>query len=169
MDKKQKKIKYYPLAINLNDKSVAVVGGGAVAERKVKSLLEAQASVKVISLTVTPALRRLAEDKKIIWTRRFVKKSDVSHAFIVIAATNSARTNKEVSRWVKERKSWVNVVDKPLLSGFISPAVLRTKEALLAVYTDGRNPVLSRDLKNFLKEHWDEFLRYRNRLQNHPA
>lgn len=98
-----------------------------------------------------------------------MKKSDVRDAFIIIAATNRTRTNKEISRWAKEHKSWVNVVDKPLLSGFISPAVLRTKEALLAVYTDGRNPVLSRDLKNFLKEHWDEFLRYRSRLQNHPA
>ena len=58
----------------------------------------------------------------------------------------------------------VNVVDNPSLSSFISPAVFRAGGAVVAVYTHGRDPVLSRDIKNFLKEQWDVFLSYRNRL-----
>lgn len=164
MVNKRKKLEYYPLAISLRDKKVVVVGGGAVAERKIELLLKAQALVRVVSPTLTPTLRQLAMKKRINWSRRLVRKSDVAEASIVIAATNSAKTNTDISRWAKKRKAWVNVVDKPSLSDFISPAVLHQSKTIIAVYTDGNNPVLSRDLKNFLKERWDEFLRYRNRL-----
>jgi len=59
----------------------------------------------------------------------------------------------------------VNVVDRARLSDFISPALLYMPKAIVAIYTEGKDPVLSRDLKNFLKERWDEFLSYRDRLQ----
>ena len=156
-------MKYYPIAIRVDDKPITVVGAGPVAERKILSLLKAGASVKVISPNLTTKLKRLVKKDQLAWRRGPVKKIDLREGCIVIAATSDTRVNENVSNWARQKKSWVNVVDRAALSDFISPAILRKRRIILAVYTDGRDPELSRDLKNFLEENWDEFLSYRNR------
>ena len=161
MSTKKEALTYYPLAVKLGKRRVVVVGGGIVAERKVDALRKAGARVRVVSPTVTPALRRLARRDKIEWINRYVRKGDVRGAYIIVAATNDTATNRAVNRWAGAQRIWINVVDKPVLSDFISPAVFHANNAILAVYTDGRDPKLSRDVKNYLKEHWDEFLSYR--------
>lgn len=158
------KTSYYPIALNLRKKLALVVGGGKVAERKVDSLLQAGAKIRVVSPEITEKLKGFAKRHKIQWLKREVKASDLKGADIVIAATSSSNVNKKVSEWAKKHKLPVNVVDKPKLSTFISPAIFKASKATIAVYTDGRDPVFSRDLKNFLKENWDEFLYYRRRL-----
>ena len=156
---------YYPIALKLKDKSVLVVGGGQVAERKVKTLLRFGARVRVVSPDLTAALRKLAKFRRIARRDRVVKPPDVEGVDLIIAATSDAVVNKKISAWAKKRGILVNVVDRTPLSSFISPAILRTPKAVVAVYTHGMDPVLSRDLKNFLKENWNVFLSYRNRLQ----
>ncbi len=157
-------ISYYPIAINLRGRLAVIAGGGEVAERKVKGLLKTGGRITVVSPQATLYLRRLARQQKIRWIKRVVRAQDVSGAGIVIAATSERAVNKQVSLWVKKRGILVNVVDEPRLSNFISPAVLRAAKATLAVYTNGKDPLLSKDLKNFLEEHWDVFLSYRHRL-----
>ncbi len=153
-------ISYYPLALNLKGKPVVVVGAGKVAQRKIEKLLQAKARVKVFSPDITPALKRLVSLRKITWIPRSVQSRDLHSAVLVIAATSDAVVNKSVSRWARNRGICVNVVDNPALSDFISPAFFRKKKAIIDVYTDGQAPVLSRDLKNFIKENWDGFLSY---------
>ena len=155
---------YYPIALKLKGRAVLVVGGGQVAERKVKTLLRFGAQIRVVSPDLTPALLRLFKSHRITWRDRIVKASDLEGADLVIAATSDAAVNKRISVWAKRRGILANVVDRAFLSTFISPAILRTSRAVVAVYTHGVDPVLSRDLKNFLEENWDGFLSYRNRL-----
>ncbi|NQT22743.1 MAG: bifunctional precorrin-2 dehydrogenase/sirohydrochlorin ferrochelatase [Candidatus Omnitrophica bacterium] len=164
MSKNNGLLNYYPLAARFNKKLVLVVGGGKVAERKIQALSGSGARIVLISPLATPTLSRLAKQKKIRWIKRRVKKHDVEGAHVVIAATNDKYINLKVSRWAQQQRILVNVVDKPPLSTFISPAVFRLKKSIIAVYTDGKDPVFSRDLKNFLKEQWNDFLSYRNRL-----
>ncbi len=156
--------KYYPIAVNLKGSLVVVVGGGKIAERKILTLLGAGADIRVISPDLTLKLRRLAETGRVGWLKRKVHNADFRKARLVIAATNNAGVNENVSKWARRRKALVNIVDQARLSDFISPAILTVGRAIIAVYTNGKDPVLSRDLKNFLKEHWDVFLSYRNRL-----
>jgi precorrin-2 dehydrogenase/sirohydrochlorin ferrochelatase len=156
---------YYPIALRLKDRPVLVIGGGQVAERKVKTLLEFGARVRVVSPHLTATLRRLSKSRSISWFKRVVRASDIGSGTIVIAATSDAAVNRKISMLAKRQGALVNVVDKAELSDFISPAILRASKAVVAVYTHGRDPALSRDLKNFLKENWNDFLSYRNRLQ----
>lgn len=155
---------YYPIALNLKNKFALIVGGGEVSERKVKGLLKTGARIMVVSPQVTPVLRRLAKQRRIKWVKRLVKHSDITRADIIIAATSDRVVNRRVSLWAKQRGILVNVVDQSSLSDFILPAVLRTAKAVVAVYTNARDPLLSKDLKDFLQEHWDVFLSYRHRL-----
>lgn len=156
-------IKYYPVALDINKCLCVVAGGGKVAQRKILDLLRAKAKVKVVSPALTTRLKRLVRAKKIHWVRRPICKEDLTRAKVIIAATDHRDINNKVSMWAKKRSRLINVVDNPNLSNFISPAVFRKAKAIVTVYTDGRDPVLSRDLKNFLKESWSDFLSYRNK------
>ena len=162
-------LQYYPVAISLKKKLALVAGGGAVAERKIKALIRSGAMVRLISPKATLMLRRLAKEKKIKWFRRHVQKKDIRGAHIIIAATNNPSKNKIISNWARKHSTLINIVDKPVLSNFISPAVFHVKGAIVTVYTDGKDPVLSRDVKNFLKERWDDFLLFRGKLQNNTV
>jgi len=160
---------YYPVAIKLKDKITVVVGGGKVAERKVDSLLEAGGRVCLISPDATPGLNQLYEAGRIKWLRKRFNPQDLDSADFVIASTSDPEVNKKIRAWAKKHKILVNVVDQASLSDFISPAILRSGKAIVTVYTDGKDPGFSRDLKNFIKENWDVFLSYRRRLQKRPS
>lgn len=155
---------YYPIALKLKNKYALVIGGGQVAERKIRKLVRSEVFIKVISPNLTSTLKRLVKSGRIRWINRSVIVSDIKGADIIIAATSNAAINKNISRWAKKESILVNVVDQPELSDFISPAVFKKSKATVAIYTDGRDPLLSRDLKNFLKEQWHEFLSYKRRL-----
>jgi len=157
-------MKYLPIALKLQDKRVVVVGAGRVAERKITTLLDAGADVYVLSPRATHKIRRLAKKGDLRWFRRAIVRSDVRGAVLIVSATNNTLINRYVGQWGREFGIPVNVVDNSSISDFISPALLRLEKALIAVYTDGKNPVLSRDLKNYLKENWDDFISYRDRL-----
>lgn len=164
MIKRQTLLKYYPLAAKLSGKLVVVVGGGKVAERKICALLESGAKIRLVSPGVTSKLKRLAEQKNIKWIKKQVDKHDIAGACIIVTATDDKDVNEEVYRWARQCGVWINSVNKTALCDFISPAIFRNDNCIVAVYTDGEDPVLSRDLKNYLKEQWDDFLAYRNRL-----
>lgn len=157
-------MRYYPVAVDSKGKRAIVVGGGKVAERKIDILLKADFSVKLIAPSITSKLKRLAKNKKLTWVSRKVRKSDIWGTHLVIAATDDKKINKDIGSWSKKTNFLYNIVDRPDASNFISPAIFRRGKAIVAVYTDGRDPVLSRDLKNFLKENWSVFLSYRNKL-----
>ncbi|MCX5709736.1 MAG: bifunctional precorrin-2 dehydrogenase/sirohydrochlorin ferrochelatase [Candidatus Omnitrophica bacterium] len=155
--------RYYPVALNISGSKTLIVGGGLVAQRKALSLLQAGGAVKIVSPSLTSNLKRLAKSRKIKWICRKVRRSDLSGSGLVIAATDDLIVNSKVSQWAKAKGILVNVVDKPALSTFISPAVFKSGKAIVAVYTDGRDPVLSRDLKNYIKGNWNGFLSCRFR------
>ena len=156
---------YYPVALDIENKLTVVVGGGKVAQLKIQTLLDSKARVRVVSPELAPKLKLLHKSKKVQWVRRTVQLEDIKGAFVVIAATSDKKVNEKVSRWAKKSKILVNVVDQPAMSHFISPALLRKSIALIAVYTNGKSPSLSRDLKNFLKKDWDKFRTYQNSIK----
>lgn len=160
------KLNYFPIALNLENRKVLVVGGGKVAQRKVESLIFTKAKIKVVAPSTTVKLKSLSAQGEIKIYPRKLKNIDLRCLDLVIAATNDPEVNKKVSNWARRQKVFVNVVDRPALSSFISPAVLRKDKVTVAVYTNGKDPVLSRDLKNYLKEKWNDFLSYRDKLQN---
>ncbi len=162
-------LKYFPIALVLKDKPVTVIGGGKIAGDKILKLLQAQADIQVIAPQITGRLRALLKNRKIKWLCRKARESDLATARLVIAATNDHKANKQVSLWARKKNIPVNVVDNSALSSFISPAIFQKREAVVTVYTNARAPVLSRDLKNFLKENWNAFRAYRDKLRQRPA
>ncbi len=145
-------MKYYPILLDLNDKHCLVVGGGRVAERKVRSLLQSGAVVRVISPQLTRGLERLQTKGEIIHRRRPFRSTDLRGVFLAIAATNDRRTNNYVFDLAAEQRIPVNVVDDPVHSSFIVPSLVRRGDLLIAISTSGQSPALARALRQKLQK-----------------
>jgi len=148
-----KKPSYYPIFLNIRGKKCVVIGGGQVALRKVKALLDAGADVRVVSPNLCPELNRLAEAGEIAVEKKLYQHGDLKGALVVVAATDEHNINLEVVKEANETGIIVNVVDDPVNSDFIAPSCLRRGDITVAVSTAGRSPALARKIRTRLEEH----------------
>jgi len=148
----------YPLNVDLTGRCVVIVGGGTVAERKVCGILAAdpEASVRVIAPALTDALRVLADRGRIAWHGEQYTNGDLTDAFLVYAATDSAAVNASVAAEAEKRGILVNVIDDPRASTFHIPSTVRRGDFLLTVSTGGRSPALSRAIRMELEQLYPE-------------
>src|SRR5262249_25035714 len=131
---------YYPILMKVADRRVVVIGGGMVAEEKVRSLLEAAARIRVVSPAFTPALRLLAESGAISLEQREYERADIADALLVIAATNDKAVQQRVWDDARARNILVNTVDEPERCDFITPGVIRRGDLIVTVSTSGKSP-----------------------------
>jgi precorrin-2 dehydrogenase/sirohydrochlorin ferrochelatase len=139
---------YYPAFINLCGKQCVVVGGGKVAERKVLTLLDSGAAVKVISPALTDVLEKQKDKGRIRHIRRNYRSGDLKGAFLVIAATSDERINRKVS---DDAPCLVNVVDKPEMANFIVPSVVDRGPMTIAISTSGASPAMAKAVRKELE------------------
>lgn len=147
-------MRYYPAYLDLRDRACIVIGGGAVAERKALSLLEAGADVTIISPSLTPKLRELSDSGKINHLPRKFNEQDLSGAYLVIAATDSPEENIRAADVCKKRHVLVNSVTPPEVGNFIVPSMVDRGDLLIAVSTSGASPALSRKIRKELEERY---------------
>ena len=125
-----------------------VVGGGEVANRKVKKLLQARAKVVVVSPEVEPELASMAVEVR----RRPYRAGDLEGAFLAFAATDRREVNAAVAREARERGIPVNVADRPVEGDFALPSTLRRGRLQVAVSTGGASPALARRIRQELED-----------------
>ena len=152
MKMKNNFISYYPVFLDLNGRRCVVIGGGNVALRKVKPLLDSGALVEVISPRLCSGLKQLENDKKINVIGRKFQPGDLTGAFIAIAATANLQTNAAVAAEGLEKSVMVNVVDDPARCDFILPSYCRRGGIILAVSTSGMSPALARKIMSRLEK-----------------
>lgn len=138
---------YYPVCLDLDGRPCVVVGGGKVAERKVKGLLACHAQVKVISPELTEELSGMHAEGMLEWLARPYRKGDLTHAFLVIAATDDEQAQQLVQEEAGELNKLLNVVDVPQRCNFILPATVRRGDLTVAIATGGKSPALAKKLR----------------------
>lgn len=131
---------------------VVVVGGGKVATRKVKGLLEAGVTPKVISPQLSPTLQALKDEGSLEHGARGFQAGDTADAQLVIAASNDALVNEAVAAEAKANAVLVNVADAPQLGTCHTVASVRRGELLVSVSTGGQSPGLA----GVLRAQWAE-------------
>ncbi len=144
-------MEFLPVYYKLDGQPCLVVGGGAVAARRVNLLRKAGAAVTVVAPQLGDELSTLAGTGAISHQARRFAADDLEGMRMVIAATDDGAVNAEVSRLAKERSLPVNVVDNPALCSFIVPSILDRSPVLVAVSTGGASPVLARQLRTRLE------------------
>ncbi|MSP37600.1 MAG: bifunctional precorrin-2 dehydrogenase/sirohydrochlorin ferrochelatase [Deltaproteobacteria bacterium] len=149
---------YFPIYLEMTGRRCLVIGGGAVAERKVAGLLEAGADVVVISPEVSGNILRWSKEKSVDWIARQYRSGDLTEYEIAFVATDDGGVNRQVFTEGRKLGVWVNAADDAAHCDFILPSVLRRGDLTVAVSTGGKSPALARTIREELEVYFtDEY------------
>jgi uroporphyrin-III C-methyltransferase/precorrin-2 dehydrogenase/sirohydrochlorin ferrochelatase len=156
-------VRYFPLFADLRGRRVLVVGGGEVAERKVRLLRDSGARVALVARELTDWLAEqaggAARDSgsgEVVHLAADFAEEQLDAAVLVIAATSDRKLNVRVAKAAASRNVLVNVVDDAELSSFIVPAIVDRSPVVIAVSTGGVSPVLARLIRERFESLIDE-------------
>ena len=141
----------FPVILRFDGRIAVVIGGGAVAERKVAGLLDAGARVRVVAPMIVDALRAKAESlgpDRLRLAERQYEPADLDAAWYVVAATGDPMVQQAVADECERRNLWCNAVDDPQRCTALLPAVHRNGDVVIAVSTGGASPTLARVLRD---------------------
>jgi len=157
-----KKARLYPASLDLRGRPVLVVGGGAVAARKIALLLGAQASVTAVAPEFDAAFKTLRcwrgaggtleERAQLRQVRRQFRVSDLNGQSMVLAATGDLALNRRIAEQAKRRGVWVNVAAPGEAGNLQVPAALWRGPLCVAVSTSGASAALARTVRERLAE-----------------
>ena len=148
----------YPAFLSLHGKGCAVVGGGSVATRKVRSLLATGANIVVISPQLHNELQALLSQSLIRSILSNYIAEYLDGVQLVFAATNDPEVNCQVAQDAHARGLWVNVADDPALSDFYVPATIYRNDLTVAISTGGSSPAFARYVRELLEQRLSEAL-----------
>ncbi|MDS1142438.1 siroheme synthase CysG [Pusillimonas sp. SM2304] len=151
-------MKLFPLFADLNGRHVLVVGGGPVAERKVKSLLAAGALVTVGAPDATDALEQWLTQGRIKRLRDVFQPEWLADIWLVVAATDDRGLNRRIAELANAQRLFINVVDDPELSSFQVPSIVDRSPLTIAISSAGSAPVLARRVRERIESLFDHTL-----------
>ncbi|WP_142063865.1 uroporphyrinogen-III C-methyltransferase [Pseudarthrobacter sp. B4EP4b] len=158
----------YPTALRLLGRPVLVVGGGPVAARRAKGLLDAGARVTVVAPVASAALQELAGAGLLTWEARTYSSSDVDGVWFVQTATGDSAVDAQVSADAEAQRIWcVNASDHEASAAW-TPAVAEVDDVKIAVNAGGdpRRAMAVRDAVATALETGDLPLRRRRAARN---
>ncbi|HTU39605.1 MAG TPA: NAD(P)-dependent oxidoreductase [Acidimicrobiales bacterium] len=133
---------FYPVMLDLSGRRCLVVGGGVVAARKARSLLESGAIVTVLTPALSSEMESLVPSLQAL-KRKPYEAGDVSGYRLVVTATGTPAVDRMVYDDAESHGIWVNSSDDPAHSSFILPAVFRDGDVTVSVSTGGLSPALA--------------------------
>jgi precorrin-2 dehydrogenase/sirohydrochlorin ferrochelatase len=134
----------------MDGKIALVVGGGAVACRKVRALLAAAVAVRVVAPVMSPEISRLADSGTVVARAGYYRPEDLDNVFLAVAATSDAVVNDRVAADARQQGILVAVTDAPERGNCTFPAVLRRGGLEIAVATGGRCPAFAALVRDHL-------------------
>lgn len=143
-------IRYYPIQLNVRGKRCVVVGGGPVAVRKAKKLLEFGALVHVVSPEISEVMQEMIDAGQVSHAPKRYSIEDICDAFLVLAATNNRTINQTIYIDTRTYATLVNVADAQDECDFILPASVERPGLQVTISTSGTSPAMAKQLKELL-------------------
>ncbi|HEY4305684.1 MAG TPA: bifunctional precorrin-2 dehydrogenase/sirohydrochlorin ferrochelatase [Gemmatimonadaceae bacterium] len=127
----------YPIVLDGSSVRAVVVGGGEVAARKVFALLDAGADVHVVAPKISAQIEAASDHHSLCVTRAEYTATHLADATLVFAATDDATINAQIANDARQAGRLVNVVNAPGSGDFVTPAVHRSGDVVVAVVAGG--------------------------------
>ena len=150
---------YFPMFVNLKNQPCLVVGGGMVAYRKVKVLLDFEARVIVVGENSCDKIYEIVKkSNQLELQKKCFEDADCDNMFMVIAATDDNLLNHHIAEICNSKGIMVNAVDQKEDCSFIFSSYIKEKNLIAAFSSGGNSPVLAQYLKSQEKEILTPFL-----------
>ncbi|WP_318374417.1 siroheme synthase CysG [Enterobacter sp.] len=161
---------HLPIFCQLRGRDCLLVGGGDVAERKARLLMEAGARLTVNALAFSPQFTVWANEGMLTLAQGDFNEALLDTTWLVIAATDDNDVNQRVSDAAEARRIFCNVVDAPKEASFIMPSIIDRSPLMVAVSSGGTSPVLARLLREKLEavlpQHLGQLAAYAGKLRD---
>lgn len=144
-------MRYYPIHLDIQNRSCLVVGGGGVGTRKVMALLKCGARVTVVSPVISERLQNHAETAPLTLKPRPYRTADIEGVFLVIGATDDEALNRQISHDAENRNTLCNIADRPEVCNFILPSIVQRKDLVITISTSGQSPALAKKMRKTLE------------------
>ncbi|MGN1412606.1 MAG: bifunctional precorrin-2 dehydrogenase/sirohydrochlorin ferrochelatase [Oscillospiraceae bacterium] len=157
---------FFPISINLEDKSVLVIGGGKVALRKIKTLLKFDIPIIVISPHIIEDLKSLLYDydydsfdcnvcnhKVKLYNREFsFNDLKLFNVGLVITTTDDVVLNQNILDVCKSKGILCNSATNTQNNGYLFPSIVKEGDISIAINTDGKSPYISRKIREDIQK-----------------
>lgn len=168
---------HLPIFCQLRGRACLLVGGGDVAERKARLLLDAGAQLTVNALSFIPQFTAWAAEGMLTLVEGEFSETLLDECWLAIAATDNDAINQRVSDAAEARRIFCNVVDAPKEASFIMPSIIDRSPLMVAISSGGTSPVLARllreKLESLLPQHLGHVAKFagqlRSRVKRHFA
>lgn len=130
---------FFPLFVDISEKKIVVIGGGAIATRRVKTLLPFEPQIVVVAPEVTGELEELEKEEKITIFHREYQREDIYDAWMVLAATNDPELNNGIYSVAKCLGALVNVASNQEKCDFHFPGVIRKDPYVIGINGSGKD------------------------------
>ncbi|MFN8149279.1 MAG: NAD(P)-dependent oxidoreductase, partial [Candidatus Nanopelagicales bacterium] len=138
----------YPVVLDLAGRRTLVVGGGPVAARRARGLLDSGAAVEVVAPWLCEDLAVLVSDRSVVWHARDYADGDVDGAWFVHTATGDRATDDAVALAAESQHVWCVRADDASASAAWTPAVARGADGVLVAVSGGGDPGRSRAVRD---------------------
>ena len=154
-------MRYLPIHIDTFDATICVIGAGAAAEAKLRSLIKTQAQIEIYAPDLSPEIARWVQHNLRLTHKDLqidlnaltdmVIERLLSKASLVYAATENEPFNIAIANMARARNIPVNVADFKPACSFITPALVDRAPIVISIGSEGASPALSRALKSELE------------------
>lgn len=146
---------YFPITLRIDGSRLVIVGGGQIAARKIRLLLDKNAQIEIFAQDLCQDIQDLEQQGLVKFYGQVRDqeqfKRHIQGARLIFAATDDHHYNTQISQWAQECNIPVCAVDNPLHSSFITPAIIDRNPVQIAISTGGTAPVLSRRIRETIE------------------
>ena len=147
---------FFPLFMDLSDKTVAVVGGGRIASRRIRTLLPFCRKIRVIAPELQESLSELFTSSRegccsLTWEKDFYRKDYLRDAFLVLACTDDPLLNSRICEEAKKAGAFVNNCSDKSQCDFYFPGIVRKDPVVIGITAGGKDHALAKRVREELE------------------
>lgn len=144
---------YFPIFTQIEGKRCLIIGGGKVAARKVRTLLQYGANIVVVAEKVCEEIKKILPEENLLESRKkaFFEK-EIHKAFLVIAATSNREENHYIAKLCHDGNVFVNVADSEEESSFIFPSIVRKGDISIGINSGTGSPTVSKQIRKQIEK-----------------
>lgn len=139
---------FLPISINIAGEKILIIGGGKDAFKKLQILQRSDAEVEVLAKEVCQEIK----DSGVKYVEEAYHKKYLPGYLMLYSCTNNEVLNQQIVEDGKEARVLVNIHDQPALCQFVSPAIYRHGDVVVAVSSNGQNVYESIRIRDLIKQ-----------------